>query len=224
MSKHSLQAISVALVFAVGLTLDQWSKFWVKTHMALHEVIEVTPWFELSFVENNGMAFGMEFFDKYFLTAFRLVAAVAVLWYIVRLLRRDVSWGYLLCLSLILTGAVGNIIDCVFYGLIFDSPAPPYVAQLVPFGQGYGTVLRGRVVDMLHFPLADWTWPEWMPFIGGRMEHFFSYIFNVADACITTGALSLAVFYRHTLARELGEDEHKQCEDEGEEELSMHNE
>lgn len=195
----------VALTFVVGLTTDQLTKVWVKTNMWLHQSIDITPWFRINFIENNGMAFGMEFFDKFLLTGFRIVATAVVAWYIARIIRRGVSWGYLVCMALIMTGAAGNIIDCVFYGLIFDSPTPPRVAQLVPFGQGYGEWFRGRVVDMFYFPFFDWTWPEWMPFIGGTRGQFFSYIFNFADACISTGVIALLLFYRRTLTIELGE-------------------
>ncbi len=205
MSRRSLQAIFVTLIFVVGLTIDQWSKFMVKTTMYLHQSIDVTSWFHITFIENNGMAFGLEFFDKYLLTGFRIIATAAVACYICRLIRRNVSWGYLACMTLIMTGAAGNIIDCVFYGQIFTAPAPPDTAQLVPFGQGYGEWFRGRVVDMLYFPFFEWTWPEWMPFVGGQQGLFFSYIFNIADACISTGVIALILFFRKTLAIELGD-------------------
>ena len=205
MSRRSLQALFVTTAFVVGLTIDQAIKIWVKTNMWLHQSIDITSWFHINFIENNGMAFGMEFFDKFLLTGFRIVATAFVAFYVARIIRRGVSWGYLACLTLIMTGAAGNIIDCVFYGLIFDSPAPPQVAQLVPFGQGYGEWFRGRVVDMFYFPLAEWTWPQWMPFVGGEQGLFFSYIFNFADACISTGVIALVLFYRQTLAVELGD-------------------
>lgn len=205
MSKRSLQALFVTATFVVGLTTDQLIKVWVKTHLWLHESIDVTSWFHINFIENNGMAFGLEFFDKFLLTGFRIVATVAVAWYVARIIRRGVGWGYLACMALIMTGAAGNIIDCVFYGLIFDSPTPPHVAQIVPFGQGYGEWFRGRVVDMFYFPFFEWTWPEWMPVVGGQRGLFFSYIFNFADACISTGVIALLLFHRRTLTIELGE-------------------
>lgn len=205
MSKRSLQALFVTATFVVGLTTDQLIKVWVKTHLWLHESIGVTSWFHINFIENNGMAFGLEFFDKFLLTGFRIVATVAVAWYVARIIRRGVGWGYLACMALIMTGAAGNIIDCVFYGLIFDSPTPPHVAQIVPFGQGYGEWFRGRVVDMFYFPFFEWTWPEWMPVVGGQRGLFFSYIFNFADACISTGVIALLLFHRRTLTIELGE-------------------
>ena len=190
------QALTVALIFVGFICIDQAVKVWVKTHMALHESIRVTDWFYITFIENNGMAFGMELFDKIFLTSFRLVATLAVGYYIARLIRRGVSWGFLICLTFIMTGAAGNIIDCVFYGLIFNDPAWPQVAQFVPFGEGYSTWFYGRVVDMFSFPLAEWDWPSWVPFIGGKHYLFFSYIFNVADACISCSVIFLLLFYR----------------------------
>ena len=190
------QALTVALIFVGFICIDQAVKVWVKTHMALHESIRVTDWFYITFIENNGMAFGMELFDKIFLTSFRLVATLAVGYYIARLIRRGVSWGFLICLTFIMMGAAGNIIDCVFYGLIFNAPAWPQVAQFVPFGEGYSTWFYGRVVDMFSFPLAEWDWPSWVPFIGGKHYLFFSYIFNVADACISCSVIVLLLFYR----------------------------
>lgn len=197
------QALAVALIFVGFICIDQGVKMWVKTHMALHESIRITDWFYITFIENNGMAFGMEFFDKLFLTGFRLLATVAVGCYIVKIIRRGVSWGYLTCLAFIMTGAAGNIIDCVFYGLIFNNPPYPQVAQFVPFGTGYSTWFYGRVVDMFSFPLVEWDWPSWIPFIGGSHYLFFSYIFNVADACISCSVITLLLFFRKELAREM---------------------
>lgn len=207
LTKVRWQRLTVALIFIGFILVDQLLKIWVKTHMAIGESIEITSWFRLTFVENNGMAFGMELFDKYLLTGFRIVATVALAYYIHRMIRRGVSWGYLLCLAFIMTGAAGNIIDCVFYGLVFDAPSWPQVAHFVPFGEGYSTWFRGRVVDMFSFPLAEWTWPSWLPIIGGQRYLFFSYIFNIADACISCGVVALLLFCRQTLSLELSEDE-----------------
>ena len=194
------QHLAVALIFCVGLLADQAIKLWVKTHMALHQSIRITDWFCITYIENDGMAMGMDFINKYLLTSFRIVATVLVGWYIWRLIRRGVGWGYLVCMALIMTGAAGNIIDCVFYGLIFDQPAAGHVAHFVPFGEGYATWFRGRVVDMFYFPLFDF--PQWMPLVGGTT--FFSYIFNLADACITTSVVALLLFCRDTLSSEMG--------------------
>ena len=200
MKKKSRQALAVGSIFLGGLIIDQLIKIWVKTHMALHESIRVTDWFYITFIENNGMAFGMEFFDKIFLTSFRLLATLIVGIYIARQIRKGVQWGYLICLALIMTGAAGNIIDCVFYGLVFNDPSYPQIAHFVPFGQGYSTWFYGRVVDMFSFPLVEWDWPVWMPLIGGSHYVFFSYIFNFADACISCGVIALLLFYSRLLS------------------------
>ncbi|MEE1222502.1 MAG: lipoprotein signal peptidase [Bacteroidaceae bacterium] len=195
MTKTKKQALAaVALTLSIVL-IDQIIKFSVKTGMYLGEQIEVTSWFRLVFVENNGMAFGWEFMSKYLLTAFRIVFSGVIAWYMWREIRRGVEWGFLICLSLLVAGAVGNIIDCLFYGLIFTNPTPPEVAQLVPFGEGYGTFMLGRVVDMFYFPLVEWDWPSWMPLWGGEHFIFFSPVFNFADASISVGMVALLLFY-----------------------------
>lgn len=204
--RQKYQALLVAFIFIGGLALDQFVKIWVKTHMSLHESIHITDWFYLTFIENNGMAFGMEIFDKFILTGFRIVATVLVGWYIARLIRRGMSWGYLVCMAFIMTGAAGNIIDCVLYGLIFNDPSWPEVAHFVPFGEGYSSWFYGRVVDMFYFPLTEWDWPQWMPLVGGTHYVFFSYIFNVADACISCAVIALLLFFRKTLSQEFSAD------------------
>ena len=148
------------------------------------------------------MAFGWAFITKTLLTLLRLVATVAVGWYICRLIRRGVHWGYLVCLAFIMTGAAGNIVDCVFYGQLFSASTPFETAHFVALGEGYASWLNGQVVDMFYFPLCHWTWPDWFPFVGGRPYTFFSYIFNVADACISCGVIALLLFFRQTLSLE----------------------
>ena len=207
LSRRQLQVWVVAFIFVGFLIIDQAVKIWVKTHMYVHESIHITDWFYITFIENNGMAFGMELFNKLFLTTFRLLATTALAVYIAKLIRKGVSWGYLICLAFIMTGAAGNIIDCVFYGLIFNDAQWPDVAHFVPFGEGYSTWFRGRVVDMFYFPIAEWTWPTWMPIIGGDHCQFFSYIFNVADACISVAVVALLLFCRQTLAQEFSNEE-----------------
>lgn len=186
---------SVVLILGI-IGIDQCVKIWVKTHMALHDVIDITGWFKIAFVENNGMAFGMELVDKIFLTSFRIVAVVWIVWYMARVIRRGTGWAYVVCLSMILAGAAGNIIDCMFYGMIFNNPSSPLVAEFVSWGSGYESLFYGRVVDMLYFPLVEWRWPDWMPVCGGNNFIFFSPIFNIADASITCGVLALILFCR----------------------------
>ena len=129
------------------------------------------------------------------------MAVVALTWYIVRRIRRGVQWGFLVCLTLILAGAAGNIFDCLFYGMVFNDPVPPQVAHFVPWGTGYAPVMVGRVVDMFYFPLVEWDWPSWLPFWGGEHFIFFSPIFNFADACISCGCIAMILFY-YKLIRE----------------------
>ena len=184
------------LIVAAILLIDQIIKVTVKTHMALHEQIEIFPWFKIVFIENNGMAYGMEIGNKLVLSIFRIVAVALLSWYITRLVRRKARWGYIACLSMVLAGAAGNIIDSMFYGLIFNASSAHYVSYFVPFGTGYAPFLMGKVVDMFYFPLIVTTWPEWMPVVGENPFVFFSPVFNFADAAISVGAVLLLLFYR----------------------------
>lgn len=197
--RKSVQGWGAALLVLLVIAIDQWIKIAVKTSMYMHESIRVTDWFYIYFTENRGMAFGLELFDKLFLTSFRIVAVIGIAWYLCRIIRRGTSTGFVVCLALVLAGAAGNIIDCVFYGLIFNSPPPPFVAEFVPFGTGYEQVLHGRVVDMFYFPIIDTYWPQWMPWVGGEHFVFFSPIFNFADAAISCGIIALLLFFRHKL-------------------------
>ena len=191
--------LSVAIIVLV-LVIDQVIKIAVKTSMYFHESIRVTDWFYIYFTENNGMAFGMEIFGKLFLTVFRIVAVGAIAYYLCKLVKKGtMKTGFIVCLSLILAGAAGNIIDSVFYGEIFSESTPFQLARFVPWGEGYTSLFHGRVVDMFYFPLIVTTWPDWMPFWGGREFIFFSPVFNFADACISVGAVVLFVFYRKEL-------------------------
>ena len=199
MSRRKRQGIIAMLLMGGIILIDQAIKVAVKTGMYLHQSIHVTDWFYLLFTENNGMAFGWEFFDKFFLTSFRIVFVVLIAIYMFRAIRRGISWGYLICLSLIVAGAAGNIVDCVFYGLVFNNPPAPLVAEFVPYGTGYGTLFHGRVVDMFYFPLVEWNWPTWLPLCGGQHFIFFSPIFNFADAAISCGIVALLLFYRKQL-------------------------
>ena len=188
--------ISFLIVFLV-LIIDQIIKISVKTSMYFHESIRVSDWFYIYFTENNGMAFGLEIFAKLFLTIFRIVAVILITWYIAKLVRqpKKVKTGYIVCLSLVLAGAIGNIIDCVFYGEIFSESTRTQIASFVPMGEGYSDWLHGKVVDMFYFPIIDTYWPDWMPLVGGEHFIFFSPIFNFADAAISCGIIALLIFY-----------------------------
>ena len=186
----------VLLLMLLAVLADQAIKIAVKTSMKLGDGFRVLgEWFEIRFIENNGMAFGMEIFNKYFLTGFRVVAVVVLGYLLYKLLKNTrYPLGFVLCVTFILAGAVGNIIDCLFYGEIFSS-SYGQVASFVPWGEGYATFMQGRVVDMFYFPL--FTWPDWMPMIGGDI--FFSPVFNFADACISCSVVVMLLFYRKYL-------------------------
>lgn len=190
------------LIIAAILIIDQIIKISVKTGMSLGESLRVTDWFYIEFVENNGMAYGMTFFNKLVLSLFRMVAITAIGWYIYRAVhRRLFSRGYIVCLAMVLAGAAGNLIDCMFYGLVF-SPSSYYdVASFVPFGTGYSSFLYGKVVDMFYFPIIQTTLPDWLPIWGGTDYTFFSPVFNFADSCISVGVVLLLIFYRKQLER-----------------------
>ena len=164
--------------------------------MSLGESIDITGWFKITFIENNGMAYGMSFIYKPLLTLFRLAAITVIGYYIYKVVRREHRIGYVICLALVCAGAAGNIFDCLFYGQIFTVSTPFTVSEFVPFGQGYAPVLQGKVVDMFYFPLIVTTWPDWVPFWGGDSFIFFSPVFNFADACISVGVVLLLLFYR----------------------------
>jgi len=186
--------LSAFIVIAV-LVIDQIIKIWVKTNMYWHESIKITDWFYIYFTENNGMAFGMEIFNKFFLTGFRIMAAIAIAYLLVQYVKKNYKTGFLVCVSLILAGAIGNIIDCVFYGEIFSESTNSLLATFVPIGEGYSEWFFGKVVDMFYFPIIDTYWPTWMPLVGGEHFIFFSPIFNFADAAISCGIIALILFY-----------------------------
>jgi signal peptidase II len=194
--------IALAVIFAV-LLIDQLSKIWVKTHMELGKAIDVFDWFKIYFVENNGMAFGIEAGGKLFLSLFRIIAVVFIIIYLLRLIKLNYGTGFIACVALILAGASGNIIDSVFYGVVFDASYPGHVASFVPWGEGYSSLLHGRVVDMLYFPMVSGTYPDWIPFLGGKEFLFFRFIFNIADSAITVGVILILLFYRKTLSYSL---------------------
>lgn len=192
--------MAVLVVFAV-LLIDQAIKIWVKTSMTLHESIHVTDWFYITFIENNGMAFGMQLGSKIILSLFRVIAISALGYYIWLEVKRQAKTGYIVCLSFILAGAAGNLIDCMFYGLVFNASSPYYLSYFVPFGTGYAPFLMGKVVDMFYFPLIETEWPLWMPFVGGEHFVFFSPVFNFADSCISVSVVWLLLFYRDAISK-----------------------
>jgi len=187
------------LIVVLILLLDQTLKIWIKTNMMLgDEIVIAKNWFIIHFVENNGMAYGFEFgnnIGKYFLSIFRLIAIGAIGWYITKLWKREVPFGLIACFSLIMAGAMGNMFDSAFYGLIFNE-SYGHVASLLPSGGGYSSFLLGRVVDMFYFPLISGHYPHWFPFVGGDDFIFFRPVFNVADSSITVGITLILIFYR----------------------------
>ena len=189
------------LIIVAILLIDQAIKIWVKTSMTLHESIHITDWFYITFIENMGMAFGMQLGSKIVLSLFRLVAIGVLGYYIWQQVNKNARTGYIVCLSLVLAGAAGNLIDCMFYGMIFNESSPYYLSYFVDFGTGYAPFLMGKVVDMFYFPLIETDWPTWMPFVGGQHFVFFSPVFNFADASISVSVVLLLLFYREEISK-----------------------
>lgn len=181
------------------LLLDQILKFWIKTNMFIGQEYHVFGnWFIIHFTENNGMAFGMEFggnWGKLILSVFRIIAVIAIGWYLIKITKKNVSFGFVLSLSLIFAGAVGNIIDSAFYGLLFND-SYFQVAEFLPKEGGYGSFLHGRVVDMFYFPIFDGHFPLWLPFLSGKYFEFFAPVFNIADSSITVGVFFMIIFQK----------------------------
>ena len=190
-----------ALIIVAILLVDQAIKIWVKTSMTLHESIHITDWFYITFIENMGMAFGMQLGSKIVLSLFRVIAIGVLGYYIRNQVRQNAHTGYIVCLAMVLAGAAGNLIDCMFYGLIFNESSPYYLSYFVPFGSGYAPFLMGKVVDMFYFPLIETEWPTWMPVVGGDHFVFFSPVFNFADACISVSVVWLLLFYREEISK-----------------------
>lgn len=188
------------LIIGFILIIDQILKICIKTHMTLGQEIRIFDWFIIHFVENDGMAFGMELpgnYGKIILSVFRVIAVFIIGWYLYRLTqKKETTNGLIICMSLIFAGAIGNIIDSAFYGLIFTESYMQAASFVAP-GQGYGSFLHGRVVDMFYFPLIIGNYPDWFPFgLSGKNFIFFRPVFNIADSAITTGIISLLVFQK----------------------------
>ena len=203
MKERIHKGVVAVLVIVLVLVLDQVSKVWVKTNMALYDSIEITKWFKIYFVENNGMAFGIEAIGKLFLSIFRIIAVTFIGIYLVKVIKKGYKIGFIICISMVLAGAFGNIVDSVFFGEVFTASYPGHVAHIVPIGEGYSSWLHGKVVDMLYFPIIETTLPSWVPFWGGTEVLFFRFIFNLADASISVGVALLLLFYRRTLSHSL---------------------
>ncbi|HVY73322.1 MAG TPA: lipoprotein signal peptidase [Puia sp.] len=208
------QARTVLLIVSLVIIADQVLKIWVKTHMPLshnwsaYYRSPISPYengiqvfgkkFQIFFVENEGMAWGWKFggnWGKMFLTLFRLAAVIFGVYYIRLLIKKNYNTGYIVCAGLIFAGALGNLIDSMFYGLIFEESTFDHIARIFP-AKGYAGFLHGRVVDMLYFPLIKTHYPQWFPFVGGEEFEFFSPVFNIADASISIGVIVLFLFQK----------------------------
>ena len=196
------------LLILLVIVADQALKIWIKTHFLYGPVMNLAgqKWAQLYFIENSGMAWGMELggnWGKLILTLFRLVAVTFGSWYLVKIVREKYTTGFIVCASLIYAGALGNLIDSMFYGMIFSESSYLQVARAFPPEGGYGGFLHGKVVDMLYFPMIENAhFPKWMPFIGGKEFTFFSPIFNIADAAISIGVLTLLAFQKRFMHKE----------------------
>lgn len=192
--------LASTVVFLV-LLIDQIIKIAVKTNMRIGDDIVITDWFLIRFIENNGMAWGMELGSKLFLSVFRIIAVALIIYYIVKLVKAKANRGYIALISMICAGAFGNIVDSLLYGQIFTESTPWSVATLTEFGHGYAAPLMGKVVDMFYFPIIDTILPEWIPIWGGEHFIFFSPIFNFADASISVGVILILIFFRKELSK-----------------------
>lgn len=189
----------VAGIVILAVVLDQWVKIYIKLNFTLGEIHEILPWFQICFVENDGMAFGIEWFNKIFLTLFRIVFVGILGYYLHRLIvRQEVRLGYIVIIALILAGALGNIIDCLFYGVCFTESTPWQVATIATDGAGYAPFFYGKVVDMLYFPLIHNSAGETI---------FFQPVFNIADSCITVAVFVILFFYSKDLNQSLSKKE-----------------
>ena len=190
---------NVIFIIVLIIIVDQALKIWIKTNYTFGDTgFTGLQWFKLYFIENKGMAWGWEIggsWGKMLLTLFRLAAVIFGTWYLGRIVRHQYSKGFIVCAALIYAGALGNLLDSMFYGLIFEESSYSHIAQIFP-SHGYAGFLHGRVVDMLYFPMIHSHFPSWFPFVGGEEFEFFSPIFNIADASISTGVITLLVFQK----------------------------
>lgn len=221
-----MKARHVTFIILLIIFADQALKLWIKTHYELngHQNV-IGDKFQLYFVENPGMAYGWKFggnWGKMALTIFRMLAVIFGTWYLRKIIREKLHRGFIFCAALVYAGALGNLIDSAFYGLIFDKGMTPnpaaaggydHYSGLAKFSSnGYASFLHGNVVDMLHFPLIDKKWPEWVPFVGGTPLQFFRPIFNIADASITTGVLTILVFQKRFFKQRNSKETHPTVE------------
>ncbi|MBP2831314.1 lipoprotein signal peptidase [Aquimarina sp. U1-2] len=193
------------VVIVIILLLDQISKIYIKTHFNLHEEFKVFSWFRIVFVENKGMAWGFELpgnYGKLVLTLFRLVAITGIGYWLYDAVRKNSPAVLTFCIALIFAGALGNIIDSLFYGVLFGESTNINVASFLPEGGGYESIFYGKVVDMLQFTLYDDILPEWIPFFGGQHFSFFDPVFNIADSAISVGVFLLILFYKKAFPKQ----------------------
>jgi len=196
--------IAIGVIFLV-LLIDQVLKFYIKTTFPLGGGFDILgiEWAKIHFEENEGRAFGMELggnCGKLALTLYRMIAVGFIGYYFYTLVREKANFGLIISIALVCAGAMGNIIDSIFYGVVFSESTFTRIAEFMPADGGYTTLLHGHVVDMFYFPLATGHYPDWMPLVGGKYYHFFRPVFNVADAAITCGVLSILLFQRSIFA------------------------
>ena len=204
------------LIVALIIIADQILKIWIKTSFPFGHIKDVMgiSWFKLYFIENKGMAWGWEFggeWGKMLLTLFRLGAVIFGTWYLFKIVKQKYNKGFIICAALIYAGALGNLIDSMFFGLIFEETTYSHVAKMLP-AEGYAGFLHGRVVDMLYFPIIKTTYPSWFPFVGGDEFEFFSPIFNIADASISVGVITLFVFQKRFFKKHHDDEKHQSVE------------
>ncbi len=216
--------IASGVIFLV-LLLDQLLKFYMKTTFPMGGGFDILGlnWAKLPFVEHKGMAFGMDLggeYGKLALTLFRIIAVAVIGYYLYTLIREKANLGLIISIALVCAGAMGNIIDSVFYGVFFSESTFTRVAEFMPENGGYASWMHGHVVDMLYFPMASGHWPDWMPIIGGKYFHFFRPVFNIVDASITCGVLSILIFQRRIFSTQEATDAPQQIKPENTEEPS----